>query len=63
MVKNFDRAITTAQLSRRIGVAEITIRKWRMNNKGPKWHKYDNGTVRYYMSDVLQWEKHGKRKG
>lgn len=62
MTRRDDVALTTAELSKRLRVAEITIRHWRMKGKGPKFYKFDNGSVRYYLSDVMEWEKHGRAK-
>jgi len=49
------------ELAARYGVSANTVRKWKMNNKGPRWTMIE-GSVRYAMQDVLEYELNNKIK-
>lgn len=51
---------TTAQLAKKLGRNPQTLRVWRMNNKGPKWKRHENGKVIYEAADVAAWETEQK---
>lgn len=54
--------LTSKQLAIRWGLAENTIRKWRVAGIGPAYMKLGDGRsaeVRYRIVDVEQWEKDG----
>lgn len=46
--------LDTKAVGRIIGVAEITLRKWRMGGFGPPFIKLGSN-VRYRLSDVDHW--------
>jgi len=51
--------ISTEDLAERWGLAPDTVRLWRKDNVGPPWIKLTpgkTGSVRYKMSDILEWE-------
>lgn len=43
-------------LAQRYGVAEQTIRHWRMRDYGPRSFTVGGRLVRYRLEDVLAWE-------
>jgi len=43
-------------LADRLGVALITLRKWRQQGKGPRYIKLGHRTIRYRIEDVEEWE-------
>lgn len=54
--------LTSKQLAIRWGLAENTIRKWRVAGIGPTYMKLGDGRaaeVRYRIVDVEQWEQEG----
>ncbi len=46
--------LTTRQLADRLGVAEITLRKWRISGRGPAFVRCGSN-VRYRAGDVDAW--------
>lgn len=46
--------LTEAQLSERINVSLSTLRRWRLENRGPKFRKLGS-LVRYGEYDLTQW--------
>lgn len=51
--------LTTAQLARRWGVAQNTLRNWRQNGKGPPVFRPTGrpmGRALYALEDILAWE-------
>jgi len=48
--------LTSKELAARYKVCENTIRKWRIQGKGPKWIRI-GGTIRYRLSDVESYEQ------
>lgn len=48
--------LTSNDLAKKLAVAPITIRKWRLQGIGPPWIVMPNGTsIRYKPSDVSKW--------
>jgi predicted DNA-binding transcriptional regulator AlpA len=49
--------LDTDQLAARLGVAAITVRKWRLRggDAGPPWVKCGPRSVRYRLEDVDAW--------
>ena len=45
---------TSASAAQYLGIAEGTLRKWRMRRYGPRFQKV-GGEVRYYLSDLDAW--------
>lgn len=55
-----DRQITSADLAKRWGMNDGSIRMMRVNGTGPKFIKLGKGKrprVRYWLSDVERFEK------
>jgi len=48
--------LSTAQLSRRWGVSEATLIRWRGEGKGPGYHKIGD-SVRYKLDTIEAYEK------
>jgi hypothetical protein len=44
--------LTPREAAARIGVAPDTLRTWRMNHTGPRFHKYSARVFRYAVNDV-----------
>ncbi|WP_417793258.1 helix-turn-helix transcriptional regulator [Terasakiella pusilla] len=51
-----DQFLTEKEFAERFGLAEATVRSWRVLGKGPKFLKIGR-IVRYRLSDVLNWEE------
>jgi predicted DNA-binding transcriptional regulator AlpA len=49
-----DRFLTEIELSDRIHVSLATLRRWRLENRGPKFRKLGS-LVRYGEYDLSQW--------
>lgn len=49
--------LTPKMLSRRWGIAENTLERWRGLDKGPRFAKIGS-RVRYRLADVEDYEKH-----
>lgn len=49
-----ENLLNTKEVGRIIGVAEITLRKWRMGGFGPRFIKLGSN-VRYRLSDIDAW--------
>lgn len=53
--------ITGAQLAQRYGLHPRTPANWRLEGKGPRYRKIGAKAIRYRLTDVLAWERHGDR--
>lgn len=54
--------LTTAELAKRWRLrTPTTLRMWRMRGQGPRFTKV-GGRVLYALSDVLSYERKGKRR-
>lgn len=52
--------LTSKELAERWKMTDQILRKWRMENKGPKYFKLGESgkaSVRYRLEDVEAWEK------
>jgi hypothetical protein len=49
-----DDYTTSASAALYLGIAEGTLRKWRMRRYGPRFQKV-GGEVRYYLADLDGW--------
>lgn len=49
------RFFTETEVSERTHVSLGTLRRWRLENKGPKFHKFGS-LVRYGEDDLTSWE-------
>lgn len=50
-----DELLKTPALADWLGVAEITIKKWRMKNEGPPATRVGVRMLRYRRGDVVSW--------
>jgi predicted DNA-binding transcriptional regulator AlpA len=50
-----DEPLTSRQAARLVGVADETLRTWRVRGQGPRFLKFPSGTIRYRRSDVESW--------
>ena len=51
--------LTSQELASRWKMTDQILRKWRMENKGPRYFKLgegDKASVRYRLEDVEAWE-------
>ena len=51
-----EQLMTPREMADRLGVALITLRKWRQQGKGPRYLKLGYRTIRYRIEDVVAWE-------
>jgi len=49
------RFLTESQVSERTRISLGTLRRWRLENKGPRYHKFGS-LVRYAEDDLTNWE-------
>ena len=47
--------LTAPQVAAALGVSPQTIRNWRREGKGPKWHGFEPRTFRYPVSEFEKW--------
>ena len=50
------RFFTESEVAERTRISLGTLRRWRLENKGPRYHKFGS-LVRYEENDLLQWEE------
>jgi DNA-binding transcriptional MerR regulator len=51
----YNRPLTTAEVSARLGVPPETLRYWRHLDKGPRCYRLGGKRVVYDVSDVELW--------
>jgi predicted DNA-binding transcriptional regulator AlpA len=59
-----DRALTTREVARMLGVSPACLQLWRNDGKGPAFVKYGDGpksSVRYMLTDVEAFIQERKR--
>jgi predicted DNA-binding transcriptional regulator AlpA len=49
-----ENLLTTPEVAGRLGVAEITLRKWRISGSGPRFIRC-GANVRYRTADIESW--------
>ena len=49
------RFLTEIDVSERTRVSVATLRRWRLENKGPRFHKFGS-LVRYAEEDLTSWQ-------
>ena len=49
-----EELLTTAKVAEKLGLAEITVRKWRISGRGPRYVRCV-GRVRYRQADIEAW--------
>ena len=55
-----DRLLTTPEAAERIGIKPGTLKLWRSQGRGPRYHKKPGGPrtpVRYRAQDVDAWRR------
>jgi predicted DNA-binding transcriptional regulator AlpA len=50
------RFLTESEVSDRTHISVATLRQWRLENRGPKFHKFGS-LVRYPEEDLTHWER------
>lgn len=56
-----EQFLSEVELAARWGMSSKTLARWRCDRRGPPYVKLGK-TVRYAMSDVLEFERNGLRK-
>ena len=51
-----ERYLTEIQVAERTGISLKTLRRWRLENRGPKYSKFGS-LVRYGVEELVQWEQ------
>ena len=51
---DMDTLLTTPEVAGHLGVAEITVRKWRTHGNGPRFIRC-GGNIRYRATDIESW--------
>jgi predicted DNA-binding transcriptional regulator AlpA len=51
-----ERFLNELQVSERTRISLATLRRWRLENRGPKYHKFGS-LVRYDEEELNQWEQ------
>ena len=54
-VRDFDQWLTPDQAAAYIGVAKITLAKWRITGSGPPFHRPKPRLIRYLRSELDAW--------
>ena len=50
------RFLTKGEVSERTQISLATLRRWRLENRGPKYHKFGS-LVRYGEEELTRWEQ------
>jgi predicted DNA-binding transcriptional regulator AlpA len=50
-----ERALAAREVAKFLGVAEITLSKWRARGEGPRFFRAGRRNVRYRLGDVIAW--------
>jgi predicted DNA-binding transcriptional regulator AlpA len=50
------RFLTECEVSERTKISLATLRRWRLENRGPKYHKFGS-LVRYGEEELNRWEQ------
>jgi predicted DNA-binding transcriptional regulator AlpA len=50
------RFLTECEVSERTQISLATLRRWRLENRGPKYHKFGS-LVRYGEEELNRWEQ------
>jgi predicted DNA-binding transcriptional regulator AlpA len=50
------RFLTEGEVSERTHISLATLRRWRLENRGPKYHKFGS-LVRYGEEELILWEE------
>jgi len=54
-----ERLLKTNELAERLGVSDVTLKKWRLAGFGPPWKRLrgPRGEIRYLESSAVKWMK------
>lgn len=54
-----NRKVDTIEAAAILGIAEVTLRKWRKRNYGPPYYRHGPGKGRifYLTDDVIRWRE------
>jgi len=55
------RPLTTVEAAEYLKMSPGTLRMYRMDGKGPKFHKLPNGLIRYYVEDLEAYVRGGDK--
>lgn len=50
------RFLTECEVSERTQISLATLRRWRLENRGPKYYKFGS-LVRYGEDELIRWEQ------
>jgi predicted DNA-binding transcriptional regulator AlpA len=50
------RFLTESEVSERTQISLATLRRWRLEDRGPKYHKFGS-LVRYGEEELTRWEQ------
>jgi transposase-like protein len=53
-IQSVETLLSTTDVARRLGVAEVTLRKWRIHGAGPRFIRC-GANVRYREVDLESW--------
>ncbi len=53
--KPVDAYLKEAEVADFTGFTRETLRRWRVINEGPPYHKVGPRAIRYLLSDILNW--------
>lgn len=57
-----EQFLSEVDLAARWAMSSKTLTRWRGKRRGPPFVRLGGAAVRYAMSDVLEFERHGLRK-
>ena len=49
-------ALTDIEVAQSCGLKPSTLRKWRLQGRGPRWRRFGRA-IRYLQSDLEAWQK------
>jgi hypothetical protein len=56
-----DVRLTTRQAAAYLGCAQQTLRNWRCEGIGPKWHRASSTRILYWKRDLDEWDEERQR--
>jgi predicted DNA-binding transcriptional regulator AlpA len=62
MTSGARKKVRAAQAAGYIGVGRSTLAKWRMNGKGPPYHRCGPRIVYYYINEIEAWQDECDRR-
>lgn len=49
------QCLTEIEVAKRMQISLGTLRRWRLENRGPRYHKFGS-LVRYFEQDLVAWQ-------